>query len=305
MRTGTGLDEFAERFPERFFDVGIAEEHAVGLAAGLAAGGLLPVVAVYSTFLQRAYDQMIMDVALQGHHVVFALDRAGLVGEDGPTHHGVFDLTYLRSIPNMMIMAPADEAELVDMLHTALAADGPIALRYPRGSGRGVPLPEEPSVLEAGRAELRARGSDVALLAVGRMVEVAEEAAAALAEEGVSASVVNLRWVKPIDLEMVSWAASEHSLVVTVEENTGAGGVGAAVLEVLADLGAETPALRLAIPDCFVTWGPMDKLLSEVGLTDLAVRDAVLGRLQDLSVDEAASEAAGHDEASRRRSTGR
>jgi 1-deoxy-D-xylulose-5-phosphate synthase len=301
MRTGTGLEEFAERFPDRFYDVGIAEEHAVGLAAGLAAGGLLPVVAVYSTFLQRAYDQMIMDVALQGHHVVFALDRAGLVGEDGPTHHGVFDLTYLRSIPNMMIMAPADESELVDMLHTALAADGPIALRYPRGSGRGVPLPEEPKVLEAGRAEIRSRGSDVALLAVGRMVEVAEDAAAALAEDGVSASVVNLRWVKPIDIQAVSWAAAEHSLVVTVEENTGAGGVGAAVLEVLADLGAETPALRLAIPDCFVTWGPMDKLLSEVGLTGTAVRDAVLGRLQDLP----ASEAARHDEAPRRRRTGR
>jgi 1-deoxy-D-xylulose-5-phosphate synthase len=201
MPSGTGLDAFAERFPDRFFDVGIAEQHAVGLAAGLAAGGLKPVVAIYSTFLQRAYDQLIMDVALQELPVVFCLDRAGLVGEDGPTHHGVFDLTYLRSVPGLSVLAPADEAELAHMLRTALAADGPVAIRYPRGTGTGVPLPGAPQVFERGRAEVRRRGSDVALLAAGRMVGAAEAAADLLANDGVDATVVNLRWIKPLDLE--------------------------------------------------------------------------------------------------------
>jgi len=159
------------RFPDRFFDVGIAEEHAVGLAAGLARGGLIPVVAIYSTFIQRAYDQVIMDAALQGLHVVFCLDRAGLVGEDGPTHHGVFDLTFLRAVPDLVVMAPSDEAELVDMFHTALAMNGPVAIRYPRGAGRGVALPAEPRILIPGVAKTVRRGPDVSLLAIGRMVE--------------------------------------------------------------------------------------------------------------------------------------
>lgn len=281
MPSGTGLTEFAERFPDRFFDVGIAEQHAVGLAAGLASGGRIPVVAIYSTFMQRAYDQVIMDVALQGLHVVFCLDRAGLVGEDGPTHHGVFDLTYLRAVPGLSIMAPANEAELTNMLHTALKADGPVAIRYPRGSGEGVPLPAEPVVLDAGRAEIRREGSEVAILGIGRMVGVAERAAELLAADGVTPSVVNVRWLKPLDLEMVAWAA-KHSLIVTVEENTGLGGLGAAVLEALADLGLDTPVLRLAVPDCFVTHGAMKKLLAEVGLTPEGVRGAVLGRLLDV-----------------------
>lgn len=282
MPSGTGLDRFAARFPGRFFDVGIAEQHAVGLAAGLAAGGRRPVVAIYSTFLQRAYDQLIMDIALQNLPVVFCLDRAGLVGEDGPTHHGVFDLTYLRSVPNLMVLAPADEAELVHMLHTALASDGPVAIRYPRGAGAGVALPEIPEVLEAGRAELRARGDDVALLAVGRMVGPSQEAARLLADDGVSASVLNMRWVKPLDLEAVAEAAGTHRLLVTVEENTGLGGMGAAVLEALTDLGIEVPVLRLSVPDCFVTHGAMGKLLAEVGLTPEGIRAAVLGRLMGL-----------------------
>ena len=285
MPAGTGLTHFAERFPERFFDVGIAEQHAVGLAAGLAHGGQIPVVALYSTFLQRAYDQVIMDAALQNAHVVFCIDRAGLVGEDGPTHHGVFDLTYLRAVPNLMIMAPADEAELVNMLHTAIAADGPVAIRYPRGTGRGVALPAEPIVLEAGRAEVRREGADVAILAIGRMVEVAEQAAELLSAQGVEARVVNMRWVKPMDLEAVAEAANS-SLVVTIEENTGLGGFGAGVLEVLADLGSETPVLRLAIADCFVTHGAMDRLLAEVGLTPESVSAAVLGRLRDIRTPE-------------------
>ncbi|MDH4140926.1 MAG: 1-deoxy-D-xylulose-5-phosphate synthase, partial [Coriobacteriia bacterium] len=284
MPAGTGLDRFAEIFTERFFDVGIAEQHAVGLAAGLALGGRLPVVAIYSTFLQRAYDQLIMDISLQNLHVVFCMDRAGLVGEDGPTHHGVFDLTYLRSVPNLMVMAPADESELCDMLHTALAADSPVAIRYPRGRGVGIGLPKEPVILEAGRAELRREGSDVAFLAVGRMVGVAEEAAELLAEDDVSATVVNMRWVKPIDLQTVSRMAASHRLLVTVEENTGIGGMGSGVLEGLADLGIEMPVLRLALPDCFVTHGAMEKLLAEVGLDVEAVRGAVLGRL--LGLDE-------------------
>ncbi|MHB1341628.1 MAG: 1-deoxy-D-xylulose-5-phosphate synthase [Coriobacteriia bacterium] len=282
MPSGTGLSRFAEHFPDRFFDVGIAEQHAVGLAAGLASGGLVPVVAVYSTFMQRAYDQLIMDVALQGLHVIFALDRAGLVGEDGPTHHGVFDLTYLRSVPDLTIMAPADEAELVHMLHTAIAADGPVAIRYPRGAGSGVDLPQTPVVLEAGRSEVRREGDEVAILAIGRMVGVAEDAADMLAADGVSATVINLRWAKPIDLEQVSRVAVSHVLLVTLEENTGLGGVGAAVLEGMSDLGLTTPVLRLAVPDCFVTHGAMSKLLSEVGLTPEAVRGAILGRLMDV-----------------------
>jgi 1-deoxy-D-xylulose-5-phosphate synthase len=290
MPSGTGLDLFAEAYPDRFYDVGIAEQHAVGLAAGLACGGRLPVVAIYSTFLQRAYDQLIMDIALQNLHVVFCLDRAGLVGEDGPTHHGVFDLTYLRSIPNMTVMAPADGAELVQMLHTALAADGPVAIRYPRGRSGIDVLPAERVVLDAG-AETRREGTDVALLAVGRMVGVAEKAAAALGERGVSASVVNMRWVKPIDLEAVS-AAARHRLVVTIEENTGVGGLGAAVMESLSDLALEPPVLRLAVPDCFVTFGATDRLLDEVGLTPDAVRDAVLGRLADLTSGEGRSSGA-------------
>ena len=279
MPTGTGLDAFSKTFPDRFYDVGIAEQHAVGLAAGLAVGGRIPVVAVYSTFLQRAFDQIIMDVCLQDLHVVFCLDRAGLVGEDGPTHHGVFDLTYLRAIPNLMIMAPADEAELVDMLHTALVADGPVAIRYPRGRGAGVPLPVTPTVLEAGRAQVRSEGRDVALLAIGRMTATAEAAAVLLAERGVSASVVNMRWVKPLDLEAITWAAEGHDLIVTLEENTALGGFGAAVLEAGSDLELSTPILHLGVPDCFVTHGATPKLLSDVGLTAPALRDAVVGRL--------------------------
>lgn len=282
MPLGTGLDSFAATYPDRFFDVGIAEQHAVGFAAGLAAGGRVPVVAIYSTFMQRAYDQLIMDVALQNLHVVFCLDRAGLVGEDGPTHHGVFDLTYLRSIPNLTVLAPADEVELARMLRTALLADGPVAIRYPRGKGVGLPMPDEPEALEPVRAEVRRTGTDVALVAAGRMVGAAEAAADLLAEEGVFASVVNLRWLKPLDLETLAWVAAAHPLVVTVEENTGIGGVGAGVLEVFSDLNLDVPVLRLSVPDCFVTHGAMNKLLAEVGLDAEGIRSAVLGRLAAL-----------------------
>ncbi len=309
MPSGTGLDKFAEAYPDRFYDVGIAEEHAVGLAAGLALGGLKPVVAVYSTFMQRAYDQMIMDVALQNLPVVFCLDRAGLVGEDGPTHHGVFDLTYLRSIPNMGLLAPADEVELADALHTALLLGGPCAVRYPRGAGVGAES-HAPERWEPGKAQVRSEGTDVALLAVGRMVDVAEQAALQLEQSGVSASVVNARWVKPLDLEVVSWAALNHRLIVTVEENTGVGGFGAAVCEALTDLGMAVPVMRLAVPDCFVTHGAMKKLLEEIGLTPDAVAAAILGRLIDVPLaapvsHDIAAEAAHDDAPSHRRHTGR
>ncbi|HET6498852.1 MAG TPA: transketolase C-terminal domain-containing protein, partial [Coriobacteriia bacterium] len=300
MPSGTGLDAFAAAYPDCFFDVGIAEQHAVGLAAGLAAGGRVPVVAIYSTFLQRAYDQLIMDVALQNLHVVFCLDRAGLVGEDGPTHHGVFDLTYLRSVPNLMVLAPADEVELANMLRTALNADGPVAIRYPRGTGIGLAAPSEPVVYEAGAAEVRRRGSDVALLAAGRMVGAAQAAADLLEADGVAASVVNLRWIKPLDFETVAWAAATHPLIVTVEENTGVGGVGAAVLEALSDLGIDVSVLRLSIPDCFVTHGAMDRLLAEVGLNAEGIRGAVLGRLSGLPV-RAVKARGGHGPATSRR----
>lgn len=279
MPSGTGLDGFAERFPNRFYDVGIAEGHAVGMAAGLALGGRLPVVAIYSTFMQRAYDQLIMDVCLQDVHAVFCLDRAGLVGEDGPTHHGMFDLTYLRSIPNMTVLAPADEVELADALHTALALDGPVAIRYPRGKGTGVLDTGVRKRWERAQAVVRCEGSDVALVAVGRMNAVADAAAEKLRAHGLSVSVVNARWVKPIDRETIAWAARSHRLVVTIEENTEMGGFGSAVCEVLSDLESDTPVQRLAISDCFVTHGAMPKLLSDVGLTPDGVSAAVLGRL--------------------------
>jgi 1-deoxy-D-xylulose-5-phosphate synthase len=280
MPSGTGLDSFASKYPDRFYDVGIAEGHAVAMAAGLALGGLRPVVAVYSTFLQRAYDQLIMDVALQGLPVIFCLDRAGLVGEDGPTHHGVFDLSYLRSIPNMMVLAPADEAELAESLRTALLADGPVAIRYPRGPGRGVEMPEEPQPWEVGRAQVRREGDDIAIVAVGRMVGVAEAAAELLESDGMSSTVVNARWVKPLDVETVSDLAATHRLLVIVEENTGCGGFGAGVLEALADRGEPARAvLRIAVPDCFVTHGATDVLLDEIGLTADGIRGAVLSRM--------------------------
>jgi 1-deoxy-D-xylulose-5-phosphate synthase len=282
MPSGTGLDAFAAMYPNRFYDVGIAEEHAVGMAAGMALGGRIPVVAIYSTFLQRAYDQLIMDVALQNLHVVFCLDRAGLVGEDGPTHHGVFDLTYLRSIPNMTVLAPADEVELADALHTALGAAGPVAIRYPRGSGVGRVLPELRETWPSATAEIRRQGQDVALLAVGRMVLVADKAAELLAEAGISATVLNARWVKPIDGDSVIEMAAAHRLLVTIEESTSMGGYGSAVCEVLADRGVSCAVERIAVPDCFVTHGAMPLLLADLGLTPTGVFEAVVDRLAHL-----------------------
>lgn len=266
MAPGTGLDKFAHHFPERFHDVGIAEEHAVAFAAGLAFGGEMPVVAIYSTFLQRAYDQVMGDVALQGAHVVFALDRGGFVGEDGPTHHGLYDLSYLRTVPTMRIMAPRNEAELVDALHTALELDGPVALRYPRGASEGVEMPEHPRSWEVGKGVTLREGSDVALLAVGRMANTSLQAAELLRAKGIEASVIDMRWVKPLDEETIIAAARSHKLLVTVEENTVRGGFGAGVLEVLSAHNVQTPTCVLGTPDEFTTQGTMDELLAQYGL---------------------------------------
>lgn len=282
MKTGTGLTDFAEEFPKRFIDTGITEGHAVGLASGLAFGGLKPVVAIYSTFLQRGIDQAVIDVALSNLDVVFAIDRAGLVGEDGPTHHGVFDLAYMRMIPNMRVLAPSNEAELVNALHTALELGGPFAIRYPRGAAAGVPLPEEPCVLEPGRAQTLREGSDVALLAFGRMVGHALKAAELLEQAGVSARVVDMRWVKPLDVDAVV-AAAGTKLVVTLEEGVIMGGAGSAVMEAMAEKALTTPVLQLGIPDEFITQGTANELFRSLNLHPEGIAHSISERLDQLA----------------------
>ena len=276
MPSGTGLKDFGERFPKRFFDVGIAEEHAVTLAAGMAAAGLHPVAAIYSTFAQRAYDQLMHDVCLQNLPVTLCLDRGGLVGEDGPTHHGVFDLSYLRTMPGMTVFAPKDENELRDMLYTAVRMDSPTAIRYPRGAGLGVALAEGFRELEIGKAEILSEGEDVALLAVGTMVDAAKKAAAVLEEKGVHVSVVNMRFVKPIDEAIVDETAKKNKLIVTLEENVLPGGFGSAVAEYMADVGHRTPLLRIGIPDQFVSQGAKSKLLEACGLLPEQIAEKVM-----------------------------
>jgi 1-deoxy-D-xylulose-5-phosphate synthase len=265
MREGSGLVEYSKRFPDRYFDVAIAEQHAVTFAAGLATEGFKPIVAIYSTFLQRAYDQLIHDVALQNLPVVFALDRAGLVGSDGATHQGSYDLTFLRCIPNMIVMAPADENECRQMLYTATTLSSPSAVRYPRGTGPGVPLVAEMTALPVGRAQLRREGrSGLALLAFGALVESARKIA-----ERLDATLVNMRFIKPLDQDLVLEMASRHRAIVTIEENAVMGGAGSAVGEVLAAQGAQVPLLHLGIPDRFIEHGSRDSCLKAAGL-DLA-----------------------------------
>lgn len=261
MREGSGLVEFAERFPDRYFDVAIAEQHAVTLAAGLACDGLKPVVAIYSTFLQRAYDQLIHDVALQNLPVLFAVDRAGLVGPDGPTHAGSFDYNYLRCIPNLVVMAPADENECRQMLYTGFQLNQPAVVRYPRGKGAGVPVEWEMQALPLGKAQIRRRGRDLALLAFGSMVDIAAKVA-----ERLDATVVNMRFVKPLDEATVVRMASEHRWLVTLEEGALAGGVGSAVHECLAAQGIQIPLYHIGLPDRFVEQGERGELLAECGL---------------------------------------
>ena len=266
MPDGTGLRAFSEKYPTRFFDVGIAEQHATTFAAGLAAAGRKPVLALYSTFAQRAYDQILHDVCLQNLHVVFALDRAGFVGEDGATHHGVFDYSYLRHLPNMKVLAPKDENELGRMLKTALSLEGPVALRYPRGEGLGAALEEPFTPLESLAAEVLEEEGEIALLAVGSMVDAAQKTAKLLQEEGLSAAVVNMRTVKPLDEELLHRMAHEKKMLVTMEENALAGGFGSAVLEALADAGLLVPVVRFGIGDAFIEQGKPQELLEMAGL---------------------------------------
>ena len=266
MREGSGLVKFSERFPERYFDVGIAEQHSVTVAAGMACDGLKPVVAIYSTFLQRAYDQLIHDVVLQNLPVLFAIDRAGLVGPDGPTHNGSFDLSYLRCLPNMVVMCPADEDETRQMLYTGFLHDGPVAVRYPRGKGPGVAVRETMERLPLGKAQLRRRGRDIALLAFGTQVAVAE----AIAEE-LDATVVNMRYVKPLDEEMVLTMAREHDRLVTLEENAVAGGAGEAINQCLARHEVQTLVENIGLPDRFIEHGEREDMLQNAGLTPAQV----------------------------------
>ncbi len=266
MPEGTGLDLFRDKYPRRFFDVGIAEEHAVTFAGGLAANGCRPVVAMYSSFLQRGFDQVAHDICLQNLPVTIALDRAGLVGEDGPTHHGVFDLSFLRMLPNLTLMAPADENELRHMLRTALSLDGPAVLRYPRGHGVGVGMDEEPHVLPVGKGVRLKDGTDVTILAIGNRVHPSLEAAALLDDQGISAGVINMRFVKPLDETLVRQAAQQTPRLVTVEDNAVPGGFGSAVLEALHGL-PQAQVLRLGIPDHWIEHGSLEQLYDLVGIS--------------------------------------
>jgi 1-deoxy-D-xylulose-5-phosphate synthase len=266
MASGTSLDLFQNALPHRFYDVGIAEPHAVTFAAGLATQGYKPVFAVYSTFLQRAYDQLMHDVALQNLHVIFAIDRAGLVGEDGPTHHGAFDLSYLHTVPGMVIMAPADEQELRDMLYTALyAIKAPVAIRYPRGNGTGMVLRKTFKALLIGKAEIVRQGSGLALLAIGTMVGKALDVADLLEKEGITATVVNMRFLKPLDTELIEKLSESSTHFAVLEENSAIGGLGSAVIDHLNTAGAHRPVLKVALPDEFVTHGAMTNLYKEIG----------------------------------------
>ncbi len=280
MTSGTGLTNFSRLYPGRFFDVGIAEQHAVTLSAGLAAGGYHPVVAIYSTFLQRAYDQVLHDVCLQNLPVTFAIDRAGLVGEDGATHHGLFDFAYLRPIPNMVVMAPKDENELQHMLNTAVNHPGPIAVRYPRGVGTGCKLDEDLKTIPIGRAEVLREGADVTLLAVGSMVCLAEKAAANLLCLGINATVINARFVKPLDESCILYYATRTGRLFTLEEHVLQGGFGSAVLELLSTKGLNCVKVHcIGIPDNFVEHGKRDLLMARYGLTVEQVVRTVVEKL--------------------------
>jgi 1-deoxy-D-xylulose-5-phosphate synthase len=288
MASSTGLLNFAKEFPERFFDVGICEQHAVTFAAGLAMAGMHPVVCIYSTFLARAFDQTIMDVALHKLPVTFVIDRAGVTGPDGASHHGIFDLSYLRLIPNLKIAAPKDATELCALLETALATDGPVAIRYPKGPAPATPdLPVEP--LPVGRWEEVRKGDDAVIFAVGRMVEIAVEAAERLQLQGVSCAVVNARWIKPVDGRIADWARS-HPVVITAEDNVGTGGFGGAVLEALAPHGLAGRVRTLALPDAFLPQGKVADILREHGLDAAGIARAVYEAVRGPVVKEKATD---------------
>ncbi len=277
MPEGTGLTEFSSLFPHRFFDVGIAEQHAVTFAAGLASKGLKPVVAIYSTFLQRAYDQILHDVCIESHNVVFAIDRGGIVGEDGPTHHGLFDYSYLRNIPNMTIMAPKDENELAKMLITALDYNGPVALRYPRGKALGVKIEDPLIPIEIGKGEIVTQGKDLCIIAVGRVVAEAVKAKEKLKESGIYSAVVNARFIKPLDKNLILKMAEKTGAIITVEDNVLNGGFGSAVLELLADNGQFNCRIkRIGIKDKFVEHGAADILRKKYHIDASAIVNAAL-----------------------------
>lgn len=267
MPNGTGLDLFRPHHPKRYFDVGIAEEHAVVFAAGMATQGYRPVCAIYSTFLQRAFDPIVHDVALQKLPVVFCMDRAGLSGDDGPTHHGLFDISYLRGIPEMVLMAPKDEDELADMMKTAIGLDTPSAIRYPRGTVAGVARKPEPQALPVGKAEVLADGADVAILGLGPMITLASELGARLDRAGISAAVINPRFIKPIDREMLEVYARRVAAFVTFEDHVKMGGFGSAVIDALQEMGVAVPVVRIGWPDRFIEHGKVDALRAKYGLT--------------------------------------
>jgi 1-deoxy-D-xylulose-5-phosphate synthase len=277
MNSGTGLNILQEAEPAHYFDIGIAEQQAVLFASGMALEGVRPVCAIYSTFLQRAYDQIVHDVALQSLPVVFAMDRAGLVGDDGPTHHGVFDIAYMRPLPNMTVMAPRDEAQLVHLLHTAIAHEsGPVALRYPRGEGTGAPLPDKPQLIEIGTGEILREGRRVAILGYGFGVAKALEAADLLAAGGLDVTVADARFAKPLDGPLLAQLAAEHELLVTVEDGVLTGGFGTAVWEHYNESGVPTPRmLRIGLPDRYVTHGKPALLYEEVGLTGAKIAERI------------------------------
>ncbi len=277
MREGSGMVEFHQRFPDRYYDVGIAEQHAVTFAAGMACEGVKPVVAIYSTFLQRAYDQLIHDVALQNLPVVFALDRAGLVGADGPTHAGAYDIPFIRCIPNMALACPADEAECYRLLSTAYAQNHPVAVRYPRGVGAGTPLPQHLEGLPYGQGEIRRQGQRVAVLAFGTLLYPALQAAEAL-----NATVANMRWAKPLDVDLLLQLAQTHDALVTVEEGALPGGAGSAVLEALQMAGLHKPVLTLGLPDRFIEHGDHAKLLARLGLDAAGIEASIRQRFAAL-----------------------
>jgi 1-deoxy-D-xylulose-5-phosphate synthase len=275
MAVGTGLTNFARRFPKQFFDVGIAEEHAVVFAAGLATRGFIPVVAVYSTFAQRVVDYVIHDVCLQQLPVIFCLDRAGIVGDDGPTHHGIFDIALFRSVPNLVIMQPKDEAELANMLHSAIAWRRPVMIRYPRGCGPGQGLPETLAEIPFGKAEIVSAGETIQIWALGDMLEKAQRAAQKIAQAGLSAGIVNPRFIAPLDRELLQRQAEKAACFVTIENSTASGGFGSAVCEVLNDLRFKGTVLRFGWPDKFIPHGAFEKLAERCGLTDEAIAAAV------------------------------
>jgi len=279
MPDGTGVDKVLDKFPDRAFDVGIAEQHAVTFCAGMACEGLKPVAAIYSTFLQRAFDQLLHDVCLQNLDVTFAMDRAGIVGADGPTHHGLLDIAYLRGYPNIVLMAPKDESEMRDMMLTAIDHNGPAALRYPRGNGVGVDISSAPQKLDMGKGEILREGTDAAIIAYGSMVYPALEAAAILEKNGIDATIINARFVKPLDSELILGAARDHELIVTVEEAYLAGGFGSAVMELLEknNMLERVKVVRIGVPDEIVTHGDPKFLLGKYGLN----ADGIASRVQE------------------------